>query len=50
MGLAGVLFTAGAYAPDGRRFPILAEEVLELYAAIHPLTTVRQLRGNGASA
>jgi hypothetical protein len=34
-----LLFTADAYAPDGRRFTILAEDRLtafvELYAAIH---------------
>jgi hypothetical protein len=34
-----VLFTADAYAPDGRRFTVLADErltaSLELHAAIH---------------
>jgi hypothetical protein len=35
----GVLFTADAYAPDGRRFTVLADDrlaaFLELQAAIH---------------
>jgi hypothetical protein len=34
-----VIFTADAYAPDGRRFTVLADErltaFLELHAAIH---------------
>lgn len=45
-----VIFTADAYAPDGRRFTVLADErlpaFLELHAAIHHQLNSDEVLGN----